>query len=331
MSWKLCTGRGMTNATPRFNMDIPGADYAADNRKTKDINMYGFIFVPYDNGQYSVSTNWARAEHLIGFQMADMMNYQYATMGVDYNTPITVYVDPTGATPGYSSTSAGTQTHAVNTMTYLDQTTPVMSQVPTTIAASAPEAAKILIPSASMAKAPTFKDFGNIDLFTAMFKAEGVGSEINSFLDDTKFFASWAQSKTNPTNGMAMLGSTSSETGSSVWLGANMPCPITEDGRFGVEWNKGSKYWRSVTYGEDTMTGSKIAARGTALEAYYMKPINKALSFNIRYTKIDYDYTGSNSFFGEDGTPMTMAEAKAGGQDPVEKATDLRASISYRF
>ncbi len=43
MSWKLCTGRGMTNATPRFNMDIPGADYAPDKTKTADIDMYGFI------------------------------------------------------------------------------------------------------------------------------------------------------------------------------------------------------------------------------------------------------------------------------------------------
>ncbi|MEA3289618.1 MAG: DUF3373 family protein, partial [Campylobacterota bacterium] len=30
MWFKLCAGRGLTNATPRFNMDIPGADYAED-------------------------------------------------------------------------------------------------------------------------------------------------------------------------------------------------------------------------------------------------------------------------------------------------------------
>ena len=102
-------------------------------------------------------------------------------------------------------------------------------------------------------------------------------------------------------------------------------------GQLGLEYNKGSKYWRSFTYGEDTMIGSKIATRGTAIEAYYTHKLTKALSAQIRYTKIDYDYTGSNAFFGADGTPMTMAEAKEQGQDPVEKATDLRASISYRF
>jgi hypothetical protein len=188
-----------------------------------------------------------------------------------------------------------------------------------------------------MAYAPKFKDVGNMDLATIMFKAEGVGSEINDFLDDTKVFVSWAQSKTDPQNGKEMLGETTSKTGTSIWLGANMPCPLTEDGRFGVEWNKGSKYWRSVTYGEDTMTGSKIAARGTAIEAYYTKPINKALSFNLRYTKIEYDYTGSNAFFGSDGKAMDIDTAAntlmANGLygDPVKEASDFRASVSYRF
>ena len=115
-----------------------------------------------------------------------------------------------------------------------------------------------------------------------------------------------------------------------------MPCPVSEDGRIGVEWNKGSKYWRSVTYGEDTLAGSKIATRGTAIELYYNKPLTKSLFFNVRYTSIKYDYTGSNSFFGDDGTPITIAQAKTlyeqgRGADVVEKATDLRASISYRF
>jgi hypothetical protein len=182
--------------------------------------------------------------------------------------------------------------------------------------------------------APQFKSFGDLDLATIMLKAEGVGDGINDYLDNTKIFASWAQSTTRPKG--SMLGSTESQTGSSIWLGANMPCLLTADGRIGVEWNKGSQYWRGVTYGEDTLAGSKIAARGTAVEVYYTKPINKALSFDLRYTKIDYDYTGSNSFFGDDGKPITIAAAKAAygagtGGDVVEKATDFRASVSYRF
>ena len=173
-----------------------------------------------------------------------------------------------------------------------------------------------------------------MDLFTVMFKAEGIGDGISDFLDDTRFFASWAQSKTRPKGDYGtggMLGSDESETGSSTWIGLNMPCPITEDGRLGIEWNKGSKYWRSVTYGEDTMAGSKIATRGTAWEVYYDKPLTEYLSFNARYTKMDYDYTGSNSFFGDDGAPLTMDEAQAAGMNPVEEAQDIRFAITYKF
>jgi hypothetical protein len=48
MWWKLCTGRGLTNATPRFQFD--GSDYATDESQSHNVDMYGFIFVPWDNG-----------------------------------------------------------------------------------------------------------------------------------------------------------------------------------------------------------------------------------------------------------------------------------------
>jgi hypothetical protein len=284
MWWKACLGRGLTNATPRFSMPN-GNDYAIDNNYDHDNNMYGFIFVPYDDGQYSVRTNWAKAEHVIGF------NYE---------------------TTQYMMFNDGNQTSTVGTIRGLDPTydlTNIDYQ---------------------------FHDVGDLELFTAMFKADGIGDGISDYLDDTKFFVSWAQSKTDPKTGMTMLGSTESQTGDSTWIGLNVPCVLTEDGRIGIEWNKGSKYWRSVTHGEDTMVGSKIATRGTAWEVYYTKPLTKALTFNARYTKIKYDYTGSNAFFGADGTPMTFAEVanyQLAGMtaDPVEESSDLRLSISYRY
>ncbi len=249
---------------------------------------------------------------MIGFNTADMMAFQFASMGYD---PTTL----SGINP----------THYLNGAAILGGSTPSASDISANLANATVSSA--MIPSARMAYAPTFKNFGDLELATAIFKAEGVGEGISEFLDNTKVFASWAQSKTIPASGMAMLGSTEQQTGTSTWIGVNMPCPLTKDGRIGLEWNKGSKYWRPVTYGEDTMAGSKIAARGTAVEAYYQKPINKALSWDLRYTNIKYDYTGSNSFFGEDGTPMTMAEAIAQGQNPVKEARDIRASVSYRF
>ncbi len=257
-SWfKICAGRGLSNATPRF--DFVGDAYAEDESKNVDVDLLGIIAVPYDDGQYSVHTNYARAWNLIGFDGQSL--YDYQTNNIE----------------------------------------------------------------------PSFKDVGNIDYATVLFKTEGIGNGISDYLDDTIAFASLAMSKTNP-DALGMLGSLESETGTSVWLGLNAPCPISpDDSRIGLEWNKGSKYWRSMTYGEDTYAGSKIATRGQAWEVYRNQKLTDALSFGVSYVYMQYDYTGSNSFFGADGTPMTMAQAQAAGQNPVESAQDIRAYMRYRF
>ncbi|NOQ29701.1 MAG: DUF3373 family protein [Helicobacteraceae bacterium] len=256
-SIKFCAGRGLTNAKARFQQD--GTDYSTDTTKENNLDMLGVILVPYDNGQYSVHTQYSKA---------------FDTIGFDANP-----------TTGQPDSAAG------------------------------------------------FKSQGDLDLATVMFKAEGIGDEVNDFLDDTIFFASYAMSKTNPKTGHAMLGSTDSKTGNSYWLGLQTPGMLTKKGKLGLEWNHGDKYWRSVTYAEDTMIGSKVAARGTALEAYYTQPLTKALSAQIRYTHINYDYSGSNAFFGTGGTPMSIDEAVAAGMGSqvVKEATDIRAYIRYRY
>ena len=241
-SWfKLCMGRGLTSATPRFS----NTDYAKDDKYVNS-NMIGAIFVPYDNGQYSLHTNYTVSTGMIGDADGD------------------------ATTPGFAA-------------------------------------------------------YGDMGLSTVMFKAEGIGDEISDFLDDTIFFTSYSQSITKPDDGKKMLGSADDQTGHSVWVGLQMPCLLFDDARFGVEWNKGSKYWRSMTYAEDTMIGSKIAARGTAKEIYWYKPLTKSLSMNLRYTQIDYDYAGSNGFFGPFGAPRDIAATD------VKKATDTRISFRYKF
>jgi hypothetical protein len=66
-----------------------------------------------------------------------------------------------------------------------------------------------------------------------------------------------------------------------------------------------------------------------------MKPLTDALTLNVRYTSIDYDYTGSNAFFGADGKPTDLSKINATNAaqygNPVTEATDLRLSIRYRF
>jgi hypothetical protein len=129
-----------------------------------------------------------------------------------------------------------------------------------------------------------------------------------------------------------MLGSTDNETGTSIWVGLIIPAMFTDDGKIGFEYNHGDEYWRSFTYGEDTMIGSKLATRGSATEVYYNQPIvGDNLTMQLRYTAINYEYTGSQGFFGAEGTPMTIDDAKAMGMDPVESAKDLRFSVTYSY
>jgi hypothetical protein len=163
-----------------------------------------------------------------------------------------------------------------------------------------------------------------------MAMANGIGNGWSNFLDNTTAFVSYAFTKTQP-NGLGMLGSTDAKFGSSWWAGVQMPAVFTKDGKIGLEYNQGSKYWRSVTYGEDTMIGSKLAARGKAWEGYYTQPLTKNLDMQLRYTHISYDYTGSNGFFGAEGTPYTMDEATANGMNVVKSASDARAYIRYRY
>ena len=262
-SVKLCLGRGMSNATPKFS-STPYAE--SDEKKDTNIDLAGLIFVLYDDKQYSFNTMYYYASNLIDSQVS--------MVGGN--------ITPTG----------------------------------------------------------DFDIVGNMHSATANITVNGIGEEWSDFLDETTFFVSGALSKTDPNNrsadlvGNGMLGSTESETGYSYWIGTQFPSLITEDGRWGMEFNHGSKYWRAMSYGEDTNIGSKIAARGDAFEAYMTEYlVDDILSIQLRYTYINYDYTGSNGFFGNaSGTPIAIEDATAAGQGTaVDKAQDIRFYIRYRY
>lgn len=264
---KFCAGRGATNANARFFTVSPqdgtpylSAPYVKNESDIPDIDLGGVIYVPYDNGQYSVGTQYYYATHLID---AD--------------------IEVVGGNPVFKGIT----------------------------------------------------DVGNMHALTANFTANGIGNEWSDFLDNTIFFVSAAVSITDPKeNGQGMLGSTNSKTGSSFWVGTQFPSLITEDGRWGLEYNHGDKYWRSVTYAEDTNIGSKLAARGNAYEAYFTEYlIGKILSMQLRYTYIDYDYAGSNGFFGSTtGTPVKINDLTGpSAAMNVDTAQDIRFYLRYRY
>ena len=273
-NFKICAGRGLTNATswagqatyyagsPMGGANQP--NYTTEDGNLDNTDMLGFILKAYDDGQYALVGTYYRG---------------YDVPGMEFN-PSYIQGNPIG--PGNAAMNMST--------------------------------------------------LGNMDGAALSFKVEGIGEEINDFLDETIFFASYAVTKSDPKDGKSMLGSTDSKSGSSYWIGTQMP--NLTGGKFGLEYNHGSENWKPFTYGEDTMIGSKIAVRGSAYEAYWTQPINKAFSMQVRYTYLDYDYTGSDGFFGQGGAAIDMtntATLAANNINAVDTASDLRVYFRYRY
>ena len=165
---------------------------------------------------------------------------------------------------------------------------------------------------------------GTADLYSVGLKVDGVGDEISDFLDETTLFVSGAYTNYNAKDGYQILGSSDggSENGSSIWLGAVFPDMITDSGKFGLEYNHGSKYWTPMTWAEDTAIGSKVAVRGDAYEAYWNFDLFgvKYLPSQIRYTYVQHDYT-----------PNIKCAGWVAPKEVDITATDIRFAVSYRY
>ncbi len=161
---------------------------------------------------------------------------------------------------------------------------------------------------------------GKANLTALSLQVDGVGDEINDFLDDTTLFASIASTQYMPDDGHQLLGSTSNTRGYSVWLGATFPDMITDEGRFGLEYNHGTKNWTPMTWAEDSATGSKLSVRGDAYEAYWNFNLfgQKNLPSQIRYSHLQHDYTPNGSGW---VTPQTADIT----------ADDIRVAVSYKY
>jgi hypothetical protein len=58
-----------------------------------------------------------------------------------------------------------------------------------------------------------------------------------------------------------------------------------------------------------------------------MPIVGKNLTAQLSYVYIDYDYTGSDTFFGWTGTPMDVDTTPGA----VKTAQNVRASLRYRY
>jgi hypothetical protein len=148
-------------------------------------------------------------------------------------------------------------------------------------------------------------------------------NEDNDFLDSSTFFISFAGTQTDPDSDAKMLGSASSETGYSIWSGFIFPDMLTDEGKIGLEYNYGTKYWAPMTWAEDTMSSSKIATRGSSYEAYWNLPFeNGHFSTQLRYTYTQYNFKSNIEEF--------WADPELTSNDP-ETTQDLRIYLRYRY
>ena len=246
---KFCAGRGYSSSKGKWPNDGSPA-YSKDDLGITDFA--GFMFIPYDDGQYALWTETVWAWNMKGYTITGDRN---GDGKIDMND---AYMDDLG-------------------------------------------------------------DYFGEDI---NFRARGIGDGISDFLDNTTAFIDFAFTKTMPYSGKQMQGSTDSKTGTSIWVGAQMP-GIGDNDTWGFNYVHGTKYFRSMTYGEDTLVGSIAAVRGNAYDLYYNKQIIPHLTTGLRATYINYNNSGSDAFFGIGSNPYQA--------DYVNKAYDIRAYIRYTF
>jgi outer membrane murein-binding lipoprotein Lpp len=117
--------------------------------------------------------------------------------------------------------------------------------------------------------------------------------------------------------------------GYGVYVGMQTPAPL---GKFGLEYNYGSKYWTPFTQAQDDVVGSKLATRGHAGEAYYIFDINPNMFLKVGAIYYDYEYTGSGTPVGKPQKIKDVQDGKAYSILPaVDEVWDLYASMTLKF
>ncbi|QOY52215.1 DUF3373 family protein [Candidatus Sulfurimonas baltica] len=172
-----------------------------------------------------------------------------------------------------------------------------------------------------VAMTPGNASIGDLQLSTAMLEFTNIKST------GIDFFAHYAVSKVKPNGAYGLMdpkspismtnppmgfltntpGDTSTKSGNAFWVGTRytMPFESMNNPRIGIEYNKGSKNWFNFTQASNSLT-NKLAARGDAIEVYYIQPINRFAHIRIGAEMIDYDYTMSGF---QVGAPMSMSQA----------------------
>jgi len=170
-----------------------------------------------------------------------------------------------------------------------------------------------------------------------------IRSNLDEYIEkDIDIFLALSWSRTDPSQisknpfyeimGQGLLssnGQLEAHNGYSIYAGLLIPMPL--DAKWGLEYNWGSEYWFNFSGAEDSITGSKLATRGSVFETYYIQPIvfnNFFFKLGMKYYK--YEYTGSGNPL---GAPVKISEVNSlNALFPViDEIWDLSASLTMRF
>ncbi|MFO7667254.1 MAG: DUF3373 family protein [Desulfobacterales bacterium] len=139
--------------------------------------------------------------------------------------------------------------------------------------------------------------FANIDAFVSFSWTQTRPSQISQ----NPFYEMMGQGL------LSSNGALEDHNGYGIYAGVIFPMPYKA--KMGLEYNWGSKYWFNFTGAEDSLVGSKLAARGQVFEGYYIQPIysnNFFITLGGQY--YDYEYTGSGNPMGK---PVKISDATA--------------------
>ena len=119
------------------------------------------------------------------------------------------------------------------------------------------------------------------------------------------------------------------QEGYGVYVGLRVPAPM---GKFGLEYNYGSKYWTPFTQNQDDLLGSKLSTRGQVGEAYYIFDINPNCFIKVGGLYYDFEYSGSGSPVGR---PVKIDDVEDGDKysllPVIDSAWDAYAKITMQF
>ncbi len=300
MYLKICLGRGYSETTGTYSFGTAGFNpaYIKDD-KTPNMDLAGVIFQAYDDGQYKIMANYFQAWNMLDMGLDINIAGSAMTPSMAYNGLHDVG-DMTGGALSLQVNGIGN-----GISDFLDDS--------------------IFFISYAFSKTdPKNKATNNLSMDAAAQMAM-MSQFMSAGMTMAEAMAAMGQ-MADGMSGKGMLGSRSSERGYSIYTGVQVP-GFMQGQRLGLEYNHGSKYWRSFTYGEDTLIGSKLATRGDAYEIYYIIPlVKKNLTAQLSYVYIDYDNAGSDLFFGQTGNPAGFM-----GAPYVDKASEIKASIRYRY